>query len=375
MVQQPVRILTYLHLRRTLGQTTGVARHAIQMIRGLRDRHHADVELVGARDERRLQQATEPNWPLADLPVHTFRMSRALMERWWYVLGAPAVDRFSPAADWVYVPNEAYVPVKRAKLATTIHDLEFLEPDLPWSNLPHIVKTRKAWLRKLRPMMRRSDVVLAVSEFTRRRIVELLGVDENRIVVVGNGVDARFFQAGESPPPPITEPPYLLQIGAMIDKKGAPAVLALARELAARRSPVQIWISGKIEEKYQPLVAAAPNIKPLGFVPDDQIIPLMRGALAVILLSRYEGFGMPPLEAMAVGTPAVVSHHASLPSVVESAGIVVDTEAPEAMAAAVEKLLSDPAHRLAMIQRGRAHAAMFTWDACVDRLWNALKSR
>lgn len=367
-----MNVLTYLHIRRTLGQTTGVARHAIQMIRGLVDRHAFNVHLLGARSELLEQRERFPGWALADRPAHPFRASRALMERWWYVARTPPAERYWPEAQWVYVPNEAYVPVRRAKLAFTIHDLDYVEPDLPWSHLPEVRRARRAWLAKLRPMCRRADVVLAVSAFTRQRIVELLGVAPEKVAVVGNGVDDRFFALADLPAAP-TDRPYLLQVGAMIDKKGARAVLALARELAARKSPVEIRISGKIEEKFQSAVAALPNIRPLGYVPDDALTGALRGAVALILLSRYEGFGMPPLEAMAAGVPAVVSHHASLPEVVGDAAAVVDPEAPESVAEAVDRLLGDPAHRAAMIARGRARAEGFRWSACVDRLAGVLR--
>lgn len=371
-----MNILTYIHIRRATGQTTGVARHAIRMIRGLVDRHHHDVHLLGSREEHREQLANHPNWALADRPMHTSRFSRAILERVWYAAGRPRADRYWPAAQWVYVPNEAYVPVGRAKVAFTVHDLDYLEPDLPWSGEPGVIKARRAWYAKLRPMMRRADVVLAVSEFTRRRIVELLGVNERKIVVVGNGVDERFFRAAEqehlSAAANAPDVPYLLHIGALMDKKGAGYVIALAKLLHERRSPVQVWISGRIDEKYSPAVAAAPNIRALGFVPDEQIIPMMQKSLALILLSRYEGFGMPPLEAMAVGVPAVVSHFASLPEVVGNAGVIVDPTDPASGVDAVDRLLRDPGHRSDLIARGRVRARSFTWDACVDRLHTAL---
>lgn len=368
-----MRILAYIHVRRALGETTGVARHAIRMTRGLIDRHGAHVELLGAREELALQRQNYLDWPLANVTAHGHRLSRAMMERWWFAAGFPAADSYWPACDWVYVPNEAYVPVRRARLATTVHDVDFLEPDLPWSSEPVIVKARRAWQLKLGKMLGRSDVILAVSEFTRRRLADLLKIDPGRVAVVGNGVDERFFLA----PDPVAEPatsgaPFLLQVGALIDKKGAPAVIGLARRLLERKSPIQIWLSGKIEEKHRPAIAALPNVRPLGFVEDARLPSLMRQSVALILLSRYEGFGMPPLEAMAAGAPAIVSHHASLPEVAGAAGVVVDPDDPDQAASAAERLLGDAAWRAQVIARGREHARQFTWDACVDRLMIAL---
>jgi glycosyltransferase involved in cell wall biosynthesis len=366
-----MNVLTYLHIRRTLGQTTGVARHAIRMVRGLVDRHGFDVHLLGSRPEHDEQRARQPDWALADRPMHTFGASRSLMEKWWYVARFPAVERYWPACEWVYVPNEAYVPVRRARLAFTVHDLDYVEPNLPWSDLPHVRKARRAWLAKLVPMCRRADVVLAVSEFTRQRVVELLKVPERKVAVVGNGVDERFFRMADLPAGPVDRP-YLLQVGAMIDKKGAGAVLALARELAARKSPIELWVSGKIEEKFRPAVAALPNVRPLGYVSDEELAGLLRGAVALILLSRYEGFGMPPLEAMAAGVPAIVSHHASLPEVVGDAATVVDPDRPETAADAAEQLLADAGYRATIIRRGQARVEGYRWSACVDRLARAM---
>jgi glycosyltransferase involved in cell wall biosynthesis len=370
-----MRVLAYIHIRRALGQTTGVARHAIRMVRGLIDRHGLDVHLLGARGELALQRRTQPHWALADVPAHGHRLSRAMMERWWFLASRPPSDSYWPSADWLYLPNEAYVPARRARVAATVHDLDALEPNLPWSDHPTVIRIRRAWRAKIGRMVDRADVVLAVSQFTRGRIVELLNIPPDRIVVVGNGVDERFFTADATGPSSgLGNPPYLLHVGALNDKKGAPAVIALAKRLAARRSPIEIHISGHIEEQYTGTVAALSNIRPLGFVPDDRIPSLMQQSVALILLSRYEGFGMPPLEAMAAGAPAIVSHHAARPEIAGGAGIVVNPDEPDDAADAAERLLTDSQWRNPVIARGREHARRFTWDACVDRLVAALRN-
>jgi len=99
-------------------------------------------------------------------------------------------------------------------------------------------------------------------------------------------------------------------------------------------------------------------------VGDEVLVELLRGADALVHPSRHEGFGFPPLEAMACGTPVVVANAASLPEVVGDAGVLVDVDDPVALARALDDLLGDPARRAELRERGLARAAAFTWDAC-----------
>ncbi len=216
-----------------------------------------------------------------------------------------------------------------------------------------------------RTLLRRADVVLTVSQFLKRRIVELLGADERKIEVVGNGVENAYFDAANLAPV-VSERPYLLIIGGLTQRKGAPQVLALARELAARKIDLEIKVVGKSEERYAGPAKELPSIKPLGMLGLDRLPALVRGSVAVVVLSRYETFGIPAIEAMAGGAPLIAAHYAALPEVTGDGGLIFDPAKTAEIADCCNQLLRDDSLRQSTIEKGAADAAeMFRWEHCV----------
>jgi glycosyltransferase involved in cell wall biosynthesis len=118
-----------------------------------------------------------------------------------------------------------------------------------------------------------------------------------------------------------------------------------------------------------------PNLHLLGMVSDAHLPALLRQSLALVFLSLYEGFGIPPLEAMATGTPAIVANRASLPEVVGPAGIIVEPTDSVAIADHCHRLLTDTAHREQMQQKSRSHAAGYRWEKCTDTILQTLHER
>jgi len=208
-------------------------------------------------------------------------------------------------------------------------------------------------------------------------MVELLGADPDDIVVVGNGVDARFFEMSDVPRETLSRPceePYLFMIGGLRPKKGGDAMLDVARELREQNRDLQLVVAGPNSDEHAAKARDLDNVHLLGWVDDEDVPRLMRGALALLFLSPYEGFGLPAAEAMAVGTPAVVADRASLPEVVGDAGIVVDPQDPEAIVEQVCALRHDPSLRDQHARKGRERASRYTWDRCVDRLVTTFES-
>jgi len=377
-----MKIAAYVHWRRTVGSVTGVGRHIRAMVMGLSQQPGVEVTVMASGQEMPRDGVTDDpalDTPLVALPRVALPLSRALIERVWWATNFPKAERYVPDADWVYSPADAYVPTRKALFASTIHDIEIFEDDLPWSNRPGWQKVRWNWRLRLAPIFKRAQLVLTVSEFSKRRMVELLGANPEQIAVVGNGVEQCFFSAGEGGQAEAEAKqwqqqygPYVVAVGGLWQRKGADYLLDLADELLRRKSDLKILVSGRNDENYLQRQQATPNVVPMGFVDDQKLPGLLRGSVALIFLSRYEGFGIPIVEAMASGTPAVVSSFASLPEVAGDAGLIVDVQQPAEIARVIVELAANDALRNEYVRRGLDRAKMFTWNACVARLLTAM---
>ncbi len=222
---------------------------------------------------------------------------------------------------------------------------------------------------------RRAVAVITVSEFSRRELIELAGLDPSRLTVIPGGVDARFT-ADVDPAPAAARlgltRPYVLTIATDDRRKNveklAPVAAALARE-----GIELVWAGDR--RPYFAAAAGAAGVRSLGYVADAQLPGLYAGARAFVLPSRYEGFGLTCLEAMACGTPVVAANRAALPETCGDAALLVDPDDGQALAAAVLAAATDPHRGGELRGRGLRRAAQFSWDetaARVDGLLSAL---
>jgi glycosyltransferase involved in cell wall biosynthesis len=369
-----VQIAAYIHVHRTRNPT-GVGKHIIHMTSALAAQPDVSLTLLAPRRSLDAQGRIENCPELARLPLTTLPGSWRLIERTWTLLGRPRVERWAPQADWVYAPAETFVPTRRAKLAVTIHCVNWFERELPWHDEPEIRSRRRRLRLAWRPMLRRADRVLVVSAFLGARMSALFHVEPARLAVVGNGVEEAYFAAADQPVDRATLPtdrPYLLVVGGLTQRKGGPRVLAAARRLIERWPDARVLVAGRSEPALEREAASVPNVQHLGYVSSSAGLPrLLRGATAMLFLSRYETFGIPAVEAMATGTTPIVSQHAALPEVVGEGGVVVSDDA-EAVCDAVLRLRDDESHRARLAAAGRARAAQFTWAACAARVRAAM---
>jgi alpha-1,3-rhamnosyl/mannosyltransferase len=123
------------------------------------------------------------------------------------------------------------------------------------------------------------------------------------------------------------------------------------------------WKAGALERDLQALHRSG-GVRFLGYTPPEDLPLLYAGAAAFVYPSLYEGFGLPPLEAMASGVPVLVSGRSALPEVVSDAGIIIDPDDAQGTASALQSLLQDPAQRAVLAARGRTRASTFTWERC-----------
>jgi glycosyltransferase involved in cell wall biosynthesis len=231
-------------------------------------------------------------------------------------------------AELIYSPANL-APVASRRNVVVIHDVAALRhPE--WYSRPYV-----AWQRAVLPSIaRRARLVITVSEFSRREIQEVLGVDAH---VIPNGVDERFR--------PGPKKDYALVVGTKIARKNLAALDALDMEIVAAGSA----------RKY--MKGETTKIRELGYVPDAELPALYAGARVLLMPSLYEGFGLPCLEAMASGTPVVAANRGALPETCGDAALVVE---PEDFAQAALAAVTTESERL--IRAGLERAAHFTWE-------------
>lgn len=327
----------------------GVERHARELLAALSARPDLEVHRLGPAPRR-------PAHPLQTLARGLVR------EAWWYPAGLAAAARRA-RVDVVHA-IASFVPLgMRAPLVLTVPDvLPLRHPEL----FPSVVVAHHRAV--LVPRARRAARLLASTEHARGEIVDVLGVDADRVVVTPLGVEARFR-------PVVSDArrlrdrfgidrPYVLCVGTLEPRKNLVGALRGMRA-AGLGDEVALVIAGGRGWRNEAFEAEAAHTGvPLivaGRVTDDELIELYGGARCLVFPSLWEGYGLPALEAMACGCPVISSDRSALPEVVGDAGMLVDPLDAEAIGAAVRELVTDDARRAALAERGRRRAAGMTW--------------
>jgi glycosyltransferase involved in cell wall biosynthesis len=283
-----------------------------------------------------------------DVELRTWRLpySHAIRTA-WSELGHPTAERLVGQVDVLHFSDWMYPPQRQGVRATTIHDLVPVHhPD--WVT----PRTRAMHGRKYRNAARTCDVVFVNSEFTGRDVAETLEVPPSRIRVAYPGVGSAFGPDGEAAD---LGAPYVLTVAAPEPRKNL-AVLVAAH---ARLEGVLLAVAGG-EWETDAAGLDAPRVRRLGYVPEEELARLYRGAAVVAYPSRFEGFGMPIVEAMACGAPVVASSHPSLDEASGDVALRAGPDDPDAFADAIRRAMSDRERLAAM---GIAHARRFTWRA------------
>jgi glycosyltransferase involved in cell wall biosynthesis len=336
------------HLIRALAEVGGGHDYVI-----LHSRKHAE-NLATAPDQRRAAL-----WTPAHHRIERLALAAELLPRRLDVLHS--TDFIPPLAG-------------RYHSVITVYDLAFLRyPEFLTA------ESRRYYNDQIEAAVRRADAIIAISEATRADLETLLGVPRDKVTVTWLAADEAFHP---QPPEEIARvraahdlpADYALFVGTLEPRKNLRGLLRAYAELCADlpdAPPLVVaggkgWLAGDLPALVADL-GLAERVVWAGHVPPADLPALYGGASVFCLPSHYEGFGMPPLEAMACGTPVVVSDRASLPEVVGEAGLLVDPDDPASIADGLRRVLTDSGLAAAMRERGLIRAAAFDWRETARR--------
>lgn len=328
-----------------LGVPTGVGRYARELLEALRAQgaemvpYAVALKGAGTRDIRR------------------WRLPARSIQRAWRSIGRPRIEALTGPVDVVHATNFVLPPLRAAAGVVTVHDLSFLRDDT-FPGGPR--------LRELVPWsLGHAAGVITPTRAIADEVIATYGVADDQVWVTHEGVAPAFF--GASPLASMAlerlgiRGPFVLAVGTIEPRKNLATLLKAWPAVRAATAELQLVIAGPAG--WGPELPETDGVHLLGWTGDETLPGLFAAARAFCYPSLYEGFGLPPLEAMAAGTPAVVGAYPAAAEVLGDAAVLVDPLDHEGLAAALVTAVTDESKRRGLVLAGRARASSFTWEA------------
>jgi glycosyltransferase involved in cell wall biosynthesis len=360
-----------LDIQSAIGPGAGVGRYTRSLAAHLPAQARAGESLTGFYFDFR-RQGPPPLPP--GIRLNACRLlPGALVQKAWTHLRWPPFDAFAGPHDLFHFPNFFLPPLRRGRSVVSIHDVSFLR-------FPAFAEDKnRRYLEKTIPRtVAQADAIVTISHFSAAEIVSLLGVDPARVHTTHLAVAPHLKPADAGEIGRIRkhyglDQPYLLSVGTLEPRKNIEFLVRMFEGLDGYAGDLVLagaagWKVGPILERIARSTAAS-RIRHLQFVPEADLPGLYSGADLFLCASHYEGFGFPPLEAMACGTPVVSSPGGSLREVLGEAAVLLETAEPDAWHAAIRTLLADPDERRKRREAGVRQAARYTWEETARQTW------
>ena len=326
-------------------QVIGVSRYTLEISNRLQDR----VQILTPPENYNLFQGLL--WEQLELPRHL----------------KPGDLLWSPA-------NTG--PLLVSNQVVTFLDVIYLEhPE--WFSLTH-----NLWYRFLQPLLaRRAIKIITISQYSHKRILDILKIPESKVIVIPGGKGREFTPAtldeiNQVKAKHFLNASYLLTVSTIEPRKNLSRLFQAWRLMDFKYPGINLVVAGSWRRHVQNtgLLKELPDgVHLIGYVEDTDLPALYSGALAFVYPSVYEGFGLPPLEAMACGTPVITSKATSIPEVVGDAGLLFDPYNVEEIAQTMDRIIRDENLRQELRLKGLERAEQFSWDNTAQQVWNVLQ--
>ena len=308
--------------------------------------------------------------------VINWRVPNRLLDASSSFLNWPKVDRLT-GADLVFSPHFNILATAKAPRVITFHDLSFLHH-------PDFFSYRQRfwhWLQNFQKQAKRAAKIIAVSEFTKSDLVELLKIQPEKISVIHSGISEEFRRLEIKDQGLKINFPYFLYLGTLEPRKNVAAIIRAFNILKEGRQfqDYKLVLAGRPGWHYQEIfraAAASPFQKDILFwgpVNNQERLLLYNKAKAFIYPSFFEGFGFPPLEAQACGTPVIVANRTSLPEILGESALYINPWRIDELAAAMKELTTNEMLRQQLITAGLANAKRFTWQKTAEQTLNEFR--
>lgn len=355
--------------------TAGGARYTVELARELAKLPDIDLRLLTLYPaEEVAARVREQGYPAAE--SLSVPLSRKMQYLLWHFAGlSGSLEQAAASADVLHTPILIVPPKKRLPLVVTVFDLTFLM--FPQQ---HLRSTRVLIGSGLRRAVRDADIFLAISENTKKDLVRLTGVSPSRVWVTPLAADTRFQPRKDNGTLVRLgiDRPYVLYVGTLEPRKNITVLLHAFAALEDNETLLVLaGAKGWMYEQIFSLITelgVENRVKLLGYVENDDLPVLYTEAQVFVYPSLFEGFGLPVLEAMQCGAAVITTNVSSLPEVIGEAGITLSPDDISGLAAALQRVLTEPDLREEMRGKSLERAAKFSWRKTAEMTADAYKS-